>query len=240
MRRFTSVRRWFGLSLIVLSAASSALAQVVSPSPLPQATQSQLESDPAGWTDLLPPADLHGWKRVAYPGKPLKDTNPWSVDPKTGLLVCDGAGAVEMFLCDQEFGDGTFHVEWRFQPVEGKTVGYNSGVFARNSADGSVWHQAQVGAPENVGYLFGNTLKDGKVTAFHIDDKVPSRGKPPGEWNTYEITCQGKTMRLFVNGGVTATWNDCEVPRGLVGLEAEGWTIEFRNVKFKASDPGQP
>ena len=87
----------------------------------------------------MPDAALHGWKRVAYVGKPLKATNPWSVDPKTGLLVCDGAGAVEMFLCDREFGDGTFHGRVaRFKPVEGKSVGYNSGVFARNSADGSV------------------------------------------------------------------------------------------------------
>ena len=233
MQRFTLVIRWFVAGLLTLSAASLANAQVVSPSPTPVSVKSQLEADPAGWTDLMPDKDLHGWKRVAYPGKPLKDTNPWSVDPSTGLLVCDGAGAVETFLCDQEFGDGVFHVEWRFRKVEGKS-GYNSGVFARNSADGSVWHQAQVGAPENVGYLFGNTLKDGKVASFHVDDKVASRGNPPGEWNTYEITCQGKTMRLFVNGGVTVTWNDCEVPRGLVGLEAEGWTIEFRNVKFKA------
>ena len=198
-------------------------------------TKSQLEADTVGWTDLMPNADLQGWKRVAYVGKPLKATNPWSVDPATHNLVCDGEGAVEMFLCDREFGDGTFHVEWRFKKVDDKT-GYNSGVFVRNSADGTVWHQAQVGEARNVGFLFGNTLKNGKVDSFHIDDKVPSRGNPPGEWNTYEITCKGPEVSLWVNGGVTATWHHCEVPRGLVGLEAEGWTIEFRNVKFKAAD----
>ena len=37
-----------------------------------------------------------------------------------------------------------------------------------------------------------------------------------------------------INGAVTAKWTDCQVPRGYVGLEAEGWDIEFRNVKFKA------
>lgn len=193
---------------------------------------SQLEANPAGWTDLLPDAQLHDWKRVAYPGKPLKATNPWSVDADSHFLVCDGAGAVEMFLTEQEFGDGVFHVEWRLRPVAGKS-GYNGGVFVRNSADGSVWHQAQVGDRKDIGYLFGQTFKDGKPASFHVDDKVPPRGNPPGEWNTYEITCQGKEVRLWINGGVTATWRDCEVPRGLVGLEAEGWLIEFRSVKFK-------
>ena len=195
---------------------------------------SQLEADPAGWTDLLPDAALHGWKRVAYPGKPLKDTNPWSVDPESHLLVCDGTKTVEMFLTEQEFGDGVFHVEWRLRKVEGKQ-GYNGGVFVRNSADGTVWHQAQVGDRKDIGYFFGNTSKDGKVVPFHIDDKVPPRGNPPGEWNTYEITCQGPNVNLWINGGVTATWTDCQVTRGLVGLEAEGWVVEFRSVKFKAA-----
>ena len=224
----------------VFCSTNPAGAQVVSPSPLPLATRSQLAADPAGWTDLIPEADLQGWKRVAYPGKPLKDANPWSVDPKTGLLVCDGAGAVEMFLCEREFGDGIFHVEWRFKPVQGKSGAYNSGVFARNSADGRLWHQAQVGAPENVGYLFGTTLKEGKIVPFRVDTTEPSRGKPPGEWNTYEITGKGPEISLWINGATTAKWDHCEAPRGLVGLEAEGWTIEFRNVKFKATAQDQP
>jgi hypothetical protein len=40
-------------------------------------------------------------------------------------------------------------------------------------------------------------------------------------------------MTLWINGAITATWDNCEVPQGHVGLEAEGWYIEFRNVKFE-------
>ena len=40
-------------------------------------------------------------------------------------------------------------------------------------------------------------------------------------------------MALWVNGGVTCAWHDCEVARGYVGLEAEGYRIEFRNVLLK-------
>ncbi len=196
-------------------------------------TKSALEADPDGWTDILPGKDLAGWKRVPIPpGSKLKEGNPWSVDEATKTLACNGVGFHEMLLYDKELGDFIFHVEWRFKKLEDKK-GYNSGVYARNSADGKVWHQAQVGS-RNVGFLFGDTLVDGQVKRVRHGGAGPQRGKEAGEWNTYEITCKGPAMTLWINGHVTAEWKDCQVPRGHVGLEAEGWSIEFRNLKVKA------
>jgi hypothetical protein len=220
----------------VLCAVGAAVAAVAAlmpaPAAEPQESKSALQSDPTGWIDLLAGKDLKNWKRVPIPpGSALKSKNPWSVDPDTGYLVCDGVGIHEMLLYKEEFGDGIFHVEWRFKKMEGKK-GYNSGVYVRTSADGTIWHQAQVGN-KNVGYLFGDTPVQGKIQRVQIDDKKPQRGKEAGEWNTYEVTCKGKQMTLWINGAVTATWNDCQVPKGHVGLEAEYWFIEFRNVKFK-------
>jgi 3-keto-disaccharide hydrolase len=195
-------------------------------------TKDALKADPAGWIELLTDKDLTHWKRVAIPpGSKLSARNPWSVSQDGKTLLCDAEKIHEMLLWDKEFGDGIFHVEWRFKAIDGKK-GYNSGIYVRNSADGAVWHQAQVGS-KNVGYLFGDTLMDGMKKRFRGDDKVPQRGKEAGEWNTYEITCKGKTIRLWVNGAVTATWNDCQVPRGHLGLEAEGYFIEFKNLKWK-------
>jgi len=103
----------------------------------------------------------------------------------------------------------------------------------RNSADGKIWHQAQVGSG-NVGFLFGDTLVDGKVKREKIAAlKGPQRGKEAGEWNTYEITFKGKTMTLWINGFITAEWDKCEVPKGYIGMEAEGYYIEFKNLKLK-------
>lgn len=207
----------------------------LAPAADPPEIRSALESDPRGWMDLLKDKDLKGWKRVPIPpGGKLKDYNPWKMDAKENVLVCEGdKGGHEMLLYDQEFSDGIFHVEWRFKKIEDKK-GYNSGVYARNSADGKLWHQAQVGS-KNVGGLFGNTWVDGTEKRFSSPGKVPQRGKEAGDWNTFEITCQGKTMTLWVNGAVTTEWKECAVPKGYVGLEAEGWYIEFKNVKFKPS-----
>jgi hypothetical protein len=196
-------------------------------------TKSALQAGPEGWIDLLADKDLKRWKRVPIPpGGKLSQRDPWSIDPQTGHLVCDGVGIHEMLLYDHEFTDGIFHVEWRFKKVEGKK-GYNSGVYVRNSADGKVWHQAQVGS-KNVGYLFGKTPQGGKLVGIPNNKRPgPQRGKEAGKWNTFEITCKGQTLTLWVNGAVTAEWVRCEVPRGYLGLEAEGWWIEFKNVKFK-------
>jgi hypothetical protein len=59
------------------------------------------------------------------------------------------------------------------------------------------------------------------------------RVKPAGEWNTLEITARGKVLTLWVNGAVTCQFGDCGNPSGLVGLEGEGYRIEFRNLKVK-------
>jgi hypothetical protein len=202
----------------------------------PPDSKSALESDPQGWTDLLADAgpSLKGWTRGTIPpGGTPREPNQWSIDPKTGHLVCAGDGGHDWVRWDQELGDFIYHVEWRFTPVETGKKSYNSGVYARNSADAKVWHQAQTGGGSG-GFLFGDTPVDGEVKRINLSKEVKDqRVRPAGEWNTFEITCKGKDMTLWVNGAVTCEWHDCQVPRGYVGLEAEGYRIEFRNVKLK-------
>lgn len=181
----------------------------------------------------MPPADLHGWSRVPVPpGDPLGKPQ-WHVDESGKVLVCEGDGGHDMLLCDREFGDVVFHFEFRYTRVEG-TTGYNSGAYVRNSKDGALWHQAQFG-DANGGYLFGETPKaDGEKEFFTTTDAVTDgRVKPVGEWNTLEITARGKTLTLWVNGAVTCEFDGCGNPKGLVGLEGEGYRIEFRNLKVK-------
>jgi Domain of Unknown Function (DUF1080) len=203
--------------------------QAAETSPTPGA----LETDAQGWIDLLPTAGLAGWSRVPVPSGGKLGREQWHVDTAEKLLICDGDGGHDMLLCDREFGDAIFHFEFRYTKVEGKT-GYNSGAYVRNSPDGAIWHQAQFGDAKD-GYLFGQTpAADGKKTFFSLKKQVKDgRVKPAGEWNTMEVTARGKKLTLWVNGAVTCEFDECGMAKGRVGVEGEGYRIEFRNLKVK-------
>lgn len=199
----------------------------------PEVTPSALETDSTGWTDIMPAAGLDGWSRVPVPpGDPL-GKQQWRIEEDGKLLVCEGDGGHDMLLCEREFGDAVFHCEFRYTKVEGKS-GYNSGAYVRNSEDGAIWHQAQLGDATG-GYLFGETPDANGAKRFFTttEDVKDGRIKPAGEWNTLEITARGTTLSLWVNGAVTCQVKDCGNAKGLVGVEGEGFRIEFRNLKVK-------
>ncbi|HWW02902.1 MAG TPA: DUF1080 domain-containing protein [Candidatus Acidoferrum sp.] len=200
----------------------------------PAGARSALDADPQGWLDIFPGADLKGWYRVPVPPGAKLGRDQWHVDTQQKVLICDGDGGHDMLLFDKEIGDAIFHFECRYTRIEGKS-GYNSGAYVRNSKDGAIWHQAQFGDAKD-GYLFGETPTPGeKKKFFSLKKEVKDmRVKPAGEWNTLEVTARGKTLTLWVNGSVTCQFDDCGLAQGRVGLEGEGYRIEFRNLKIKA------
>jgi len=199
-------------------------------------SRSLLEREPSGWTDLVPGKDLAGWKRIPLaPDTKLGSKNPWKVEGD--LLQCDGVGVKEMLLHDKELGDGVLHVQWRFRKVPDDTEkkDYNSGVYVRTSADGKIWHQVQIAHQEKpplLGDIFADTMGKGKFDVV-IRGEGARRAKPPGEWNTYEITTKGRSVEVWINGATTTAWKECSLTKGHVGLQAEFFYIEFRNLKFK-------
>ncbi|MDP2996933.1 MAG: DUF1080 domain-containing protein [Bryobacterales bacterium] len=202
-------------------------------------TPSALESNPKGWTDILPEASLKGWSRAAIPPTdPLRDYAGWKVDKASRTILCEGDKlAHEWLRWDKELADFIFHAEWRFRKLEGEPR-YNSGVFVRTSKDAVIWHQGQTGA--GGGYLFGNTLVAGEAKRINLREQMKeNRVKPIGEWNTYEIRCQGRTIALWVNGAVVNEFAECDVAKGYIGLEAENFPIEFRNLKVKVLGGGK-
>ena len=194
-------------------------------------TQSRLQMEPEGWVDMVPSAGLKGWHRVPVPPTGQLGREQWHVEDK--VLTCDGDGGHDMLLLDEEIGDAVFHVEFRYTKIEGK-IGYNSGVYIRNSKDGAIWHQAQIGDASG-GYLFGQTAgaDDQEEMVQFRQAAHGKRVKPAGEWNTLELTAQGKILTLWVNGAVTCQFEDCGRDKGHLGVEGEGFRIEFRNLKVK-------
>jgi hypothetical protein len=198
----------------------------------PAAGQSALETDTTGWTDIMPDEKLTGWTRLPVPAEAPLGRAQWHMDGDRKHLVCEGDGGQDWLRYDRELDDFILHAEWRYTPVDGGG-GYNSGIYVRTSPDGRVWHQAQVGDRDG-GFFFGQTLTSGQLRRFNLaDDLREQRVLRAGQWNTYEITCRGGMVVLWVNGVITNVWNGCETARGFLGVAGEGARIEFRNLKLK-------
>ena len=187
-----------------------------------------------GAQSVMPDESFRGWTRGPWSAEtPLDPVSQWKVDSARGLLICEGNRGHEWLRYDRELGDFAFHVEWRFVPLEGGK-GYNSGVFVRTSADLRIWHQAQIGSGSG-GFLFGMTPNAaGLPERFSLRQQMrEQRIKEAGEWNVYDVLCQGQRIELTVNGGVTSVFDRCLTPRGYAGLEAEGYRIEFRKLEIR-------
>lgn len=191
-----------------------------------------------GWVDLFPNKELAGWKRYPLdPAAPLASKTVYKVSDDGKTLIVDGTGGTkEVLIHETERGDGIFHVEWRWGKVQDPKPVYNGGIYLRSSADGRTWIQAQIARgdkPPVVGDLIGMLMEDGKPKRSDKFQKGPSREAPVGEWNTYDITCRGKTVSLSVNGGETLVWEDFPILRGHLGIQAELANYELRSIKFK-------
>jgi hypothetical protein len=59
-----------------------------------------------------------------------------------------------------------------------------------------------------------------------------NRVKPAGQWNVYDIRCAGDICTLAVNGETVNTVH-VGLEKGYIGLESEGYRIEFKDLKVK-------
>lgn len=134
------------------------------------------------------------------------------------------------------FGDFVLHMEFRFMEKDA-----NSGIFVRT---GPTSNDDENGWPNN-GYQVQafDTLEGEYPLAFIIPygapdfksesslDALKSVYKPAKEWHTYEITCQGETMEIKLNGKVITTATEIKNLTGHIGIQAELGLLEFRKIE---------
>lgn len=214
------------LSFVVLLFGTVFAVYVAKTAELPSA----LASAPGGWTDVMPSADFQGWTRIAIPPTNTLGRAQWHMDVTNQTLVCSGDDGHEMLRFDRKLTNCIFHVEFRFVPLTVKHPHYNSGIFIRNSADGAIWHQCQL--TSDGGYLFGNTPVKGRTEPF-MSPAEDRCWKSAIEWNTVEVTARDATVSVWFNGAELSTLEHCEMRSGYIALEAEGYAIEFHNLKLK-------
>jgi hypothetical protein len=186
-------------------------------------------------------------KQSLFNGKNLKGWTIFVSDPKISpesyFYVKDGVietiGVPVGYLrTKKEYSNYKLHVEWRYPENE-----VNSGIMLHVTGPDKIWvthYQANlkhlsvgdfvvhgVGEKATIGgkeYI--STEKDKPA----VPKMNPSNEKPAGEWNSYDIVCKGNTIEVKVNGLLQNTATNCSRSKGAIALQAEGCTIQFRNL----------
>ncbi len=212
---------WFLCSTGCLFAAEPAAC----PSSRPQETEE-------GFVSLFDGKTLEGWQG--------------SVDgyvPENGLLVCQAKGGGRLFT-KKEYANFIFRFEFNLEPGGNNGIAIRSPLEGRPSRDGI---EIQLLDDEHPKYAkLGPYQYHGSVYGM-----VPAeRGhlKPPGEWNSQEVLCDGRHIRVTLNGHVIvdADLNNVTDPtldgyphpgrhreKGYLGFIGHGTRVEFRNIRLK-------
>ncbi len=207
------------------------------------ASAAEKESKPC---NLFNGKNLDGWGFfLVEPDVKMEDV--WSV--KDGLLICKGQPNGYLST-EKKFDNFKLVVEWRWAP--GKKPG-NSGVLIRitggeqmmlpkcfeaqlahrNAADIWGFHGFKLdGDPDRKRTIADHKL-GGNMTGF---SKSAVNENEAGQWNKYEITADGGTITLEVNGKELNKATDCDCYKGKIALQSEGGEIHFRTVRLTPLD----
>jgi hypothetical protein len=180
--------------------------------------------------------DLEGWTGVLADEK-VKPEDVWSV--ADGVLACKGEPRGYLRTVREDFHDYVLSLEWRFPAG---TKGGNSGVLVHATTPRTlgIWPKSME-AQLNHGHagdiwVIGTTCKI-ENAAERVKDRrhlnlTDDSEKPIGEWNKYEIRCQGDNLTIKVNGVLVNHVTECSVTKGAIALQSEGAQIHFRTIRL--------
>lgn len=209
----------------------------------------------AGFTALFDGSSLNGWKMSTIHNQPGRD-DPGRFTLTNGALVAHpGSDLGLLWHAQPTPADFVLKLEWRRWREDD-----NSGVFLRfpdpesqgydNSAFVAVDFGLEVQIDERAapdGAAIHRTAAVYGLQGPANPGTLPVRGL--GEWNSFEISVQGQSYRITLNGVLVTTFNftpgsDPQHPdRALptkpaapryVGLQTHTGRVAFRNVQIKA------
>ena len=186
--------------------------------------------------------DLSNWDKVVFE----------QADADEVFRVVDGiiqvSGIPNGYIITRDsYRNYKLHVEWRWAEEPS-----NSGVLLHvqetNLEEWPLCIEAQLmnsnaGDIVMIGHGAGVSAGDSTYivnpgeSRFKVARKLEeSSERPAGEWNTYEITCNGDNIELTVNGILQNKATGSTLRSGPIALQSEGTPIEFRNVYLTPSE----
>ncbi|MFB3829478.1 MAG: DUF1080 domain-containing protein [Bryobacteraceae bacterium] len=187
-----------------------------------------------GFQPLFNGKTLEGWKLVRGRGPGYVVEN--------GIIVCPADGGGNLYT-EKEFANFVLRLDFKLSP------GGNNGIGIRAPYEGDAAYQGmEIQVLDDAAPRYAS-LRPGQYTGSVYDVFAAKRGalKPAGQWNSYEITANGRRITVKLNGELITDANlddakDPEIlrkhpglqrPSGHIGFLGHGTRVEFRNVRVK-------
>jgi len=218
VRRFRSILCGIGIAVIGFAAVA----------------QSQTPADPPiREVKLFNGMNFDGL-RIYFEDKGIDVADIWK--PEDAMLRATGKGK-GYIRTNTPYADYKLTLEWRWPQAPG-----NSGVLLHLVNEDTIWPKgfevqlASGRAGDLSSYVDARSKEEivsrnptGYSTG-RLPQKGPSAEKPPGEWNTLQVIAEGNTLTIFVNGKQVNRMTEVVPGAGMIGLQAEGTAIDFRNI----------
>ena len=196
-------------------------------------SSSEAEDCESGFTKLFDGKTLKGW---------TGDTKGYAIED--GTLICRPKIGRNLFTA-KEYSDFVLRFEFKLTP------GANNGLGIRCPLKGPAHYDGiELQIIDNTAPKYKN-LKPWQYHGSVYGVAPAKRGhlKPVGQWNFQEIICQGRRVKVLLNGAtiVDADLDKASTPKtldgyphaglnrtkGHIGFLGHGDRVEFRNIRIK-------
>src|SRR5688572_8632920 len=174
----------------------------------------------AGFTPLFDGKTLNGWKLMGKTGE--------GYGVKDGVIYCARGGGGNLYT-EKEYGD--FILRFEFKLEEGS----NNGLGIRAPLEGDAAYMGmELQILDDNAAKYNNKLRPEQYHGSIYDVVPAKRGalKPAGEWNSQEVSCQGRSVKVTLNGQVIVDADLNQVTNGAVLMKHPGLFRDRGHIGF--------
>ena len=151
-----------------------------------------------------------------------------------GMIVCSGQPKGYMHT-PKSYRNFTLRCDYRFEPESeaGPPEKSNTGFMIHIQEPHKVWPRSLEvqGRFDEMCSIKSN----GGVPELTINDHPAIREQqrlPVGEWNSVEIISKEGALTSYLNGELICISEPGELSEGLLGLQSEGYVVQFRHLRI--------
>ena len=176
----------------------------------------------------------------------------WNGDTKNTWRIEDGAIVAgspteatprnEFLATNRTFGDFELRLEYKLDCVSDCNAGIQIRSVRIPNHHEVIGYQADIG-PAVEGCLYDESRRNAFLATASKEAVAQALAKAKDGWNEYVIRCEGRRIRLSINGVQTAdyTETDATIPQeGVIALQIHGkmvGTIRYRNIRIDEFPP---